>query len=57
MLSLKNGGAVCDLLPEVGGAVGRFAIDRPDILREVLVSRGQWHAPDSYDANISDLVS
>ncbi len=24
MLSLNNGGAVCDLLPEVGGAVGRF---------------------------------
>jgi len=31
--------------------------DRPDILREVLVARGQWHAPDSYDANIGDLVS
>jgi len=33
MLSLKSGGAVCDLLPEVGGAVGRFAIDGHDILR------------------------
>lgn len=24
--------------------------DRPDQLREVLVARGQWHTPDSYDA-------
>jgi glycerophosphoryl diester phosphodiesterase len=31
--------------------------DRPDILREVLVARGQWHAPDSYGASIGDLVS
>jgi aldose 1-epimerase len=33
MLSLKNGGAVCDLLPEVGGAVGRFAVGGHEILR------------------------
>lgn len=33
--------------------------DRPDLLREVLVARGQWHAPDSYGASptVSDLVS
>jgi glycerophosphoryl diester phosphodiesterase len=24
--------------------------DRPDLLREVLVARGQWHTPDSYGA-------
>lgn len=24
--------------------------DRPDVLREVLISRGQWHAPGSYGA-------
>lgn len=24
--------------------------DRPDLLREVLISRGQWHTPDSYGA-------
>jgi glycerophosphoryl diester phosphodiesterase len=24
--------------------------DRPDLLREVLVARGQWHVPDSYEA-------
>jgi glycerophosphoryl diester phosphodiesterase len=24
--------------------------DRPDLLREVLLARGQWHTPDSYDA-------
>lgn len=33
MLSLKSGGAVLDLLPEVGGAVGRFAVDGKDVLR------------------------
>jgi glycerophosphoryl diester phosphodiesterase len=33
--------------------------DRPDLLREVLIARGQWHAPDSYGASptVSDLVS
>jgi glycerophosphoryl diester phosphodiesterase len=33
--------------------------DRPDLLREVLISRGQWHTPDSYGASptVSDLVS
>jgi glycerophosphoryl diester phosphodiesterase len=30
--------------------------DRPDVLREVLVARGQWHVPDSYDASVGDLV-
>jgi glycerophosphoryl diester phosphodiesterase len=30
--------------------------DRPDVLREVLVARGQWHAPDSYDTPVIDLV-
>ncbi|MEJ1968941.1 MAG: aldose 1-epimerase [Rhizomicrobium sp.] len=33
MLSLRNGGAVLDLLPEIGGAVGRFAAGGGDILR------------------------
>jgi aldose 1-epimerase len=33
MLSLTSGGAVCDLLPEVGGAVGRFAVGGREILR------------------------
>ncbi len=33
--------------------------DRPDLLREVLVARGQWHTPDSHDASstVPDLVS
>lgn len=31
--------------------------DRPDVLREVLVARGQWRTPDSYDAPLGDLVS
>jgi len=31
--------------------------DRPDILREVLVARGQWRTPDTYDAPLGDLVS
>ena len=31
--------------------------DRPDLLREVLISRGQWFAPDTYDAALPDLVS
>ncbi|SHG09288.1 glycerophosphoryl diester phosphodiesterase [Jatrophihabitans endophyticus] len=26
--------------------------DRPDVLREVLIARGQWHAPDSREAGI-----
>lgn len=30
--------------------------DRPDLLREVLISRGQWHTPDSYDAPLTDLT-
>jgi glycerophosphoryl diester phosphodiesterase len=29
--------------------------DRPDLLRDVLISRGQWHTPDSYGAR-TDLV-
>ena len=33
MIRLKSGGAVCDLLPEIGGAVGRFTIDGHEILR------------------------
>ncbi len=33
MLTLRNGGAVLDLLPEVGGAVSRFAVDGVDVLR------------------------
>jgi aldose 1-epimerase len=33
MLSLTSGGAVCDLLPQVGGAVGRFAVGGREILR------------------------
>jgi glycerophosphoryl diester phosphodiesterase len=33
--------------------------DRPDVLRDVLIGRGQWHTPDSYGASptVSDLVS
>jgi glycerophosphoryl diester phosphodiesterase len=33
--------------------------DRPDILREVMIARGQWQPPESYDASVtvSDLVS
>jgi glycerophosphoryl diester phosphodiesterase len=33
--------------------------DRPDLLRDVLVARGQWHTPDSYGASptVSDRVS
>ena len=30
--------------------------DRPDLLREVLVARGQWHTPNSHDAALPDLV-
>jgi glycerophosphoryl diester phosphodiesterase len=26
--------------------------DRPDLLREVLIARGQWHTPDSYGAAV-----
>jgi glycerophosphoryl diester phosphodiesterase len=29
--------------------------DRPDLLRDVLIGRGQWHTPDSYGA-VTDLV-
>jgi hypothetical protein len=31
--------------------------DRPDVLREVLVARGQWRTPDTYGASLGDLVS
>jgi glycerophosphoryl diester phosphodiesterase len=31
--------------------------DRPDLLREVLVARGQWHTPDTYGATLPDLVT
>jgi glycerophosphoryl diester phosphodiesterase len=33
--------------------------DRPDLLREVLIARGQWHTPDSREVapNAPDLVS
>lgn len=27
--------------------------DRPDLLREVLVARGQWHTPDTYGATVT----
>lgn len=30
--------------------------DRPDLLREVLLARGQWHTPDTYEAALPDLV-
>ncbi len=33
MMRLTSGGAVLDLLPEVGGAVGRFTVDGVDVLR------------------------
>ena len=33
MLSLRSSGAVLDLLPEIGGAVSRFAVDGADVLR------------------------
>ncbi len=33
MLSLTSGGAVLELLPELGGAVGRFAVQGRDVLR------------------------
>lgn len=33
MLRLTSGGAVLDLLPEIGGAVGRFTVDGIDVLR------------------------
>jgi aldose 1-epimerase len=33
MIELRNGGAELDLLPEVGGAIARFAIDGRDVLR------------------------
>jgi glycerophosphoryl diester phosphodiesterase len=33
--------------------------DRPDVLREVLIARGQWHAPETYGATVPepDLAS
>lgn len=33
MLTLRRGGAVLHLLPEIGGAVSRFAVDGIDVLR------------------------
>ena len=33
MIALRSGGAVLDLLPEVGGAVSRFSVDGADVLR------------------------
>jgi aldose 1-epimerase len=33
VISLRNGGAVLDLLPEIGGAVSRFGVDGVDVLR------------------------
>ena len=33
MIRLRSGGAVLDLLPEIGGAVSRFAVDGIDVLR------------------------
>ena len=33
MATLRSGGAVLDLLPEIGGAVSRFAVDGVDVLR------------------------
>src|SRR5262249_15294953 len=33
MLALRSGGAVLDLLPEIGGAIARFAVDGIDVLR------------------------
>ncbi len=32
-IELRSGGAVLDLLPEIGGAVSRFAVDGIDVLR------------------------
>jgi glycerophosphoryl diester phosphodiesterase len=39
--------------------VGGIITDRPDLLREVLIARGQWPTPDSYgwSPTVSDLVS
>lgn len=33
LITLRSGAAVLDLLPEVGGAVGRFRVDSIDVLR------------------------
>lgn len=33
MITLRSGGAILDLLPEIGGAVSRFAVDGVDVLR------------------------
>jgi glycerophosphoryl diester phosphodiesterase len=31
--------------------------DRPDVLREVLIARGQWHAPESHGADVTPVVT
>jgi glycerophosphoryl diester phosphodiesterase len=38
-------------------SVDGIITDRPDLLREVLIARGQWHTPVSFDAPLSDAVS
>jgi glycerophosphoryl diester phosphodiesterase len=30
--------------------------DRPDVLREVLIARGQWHAPEAHGADALPVV-
>lgn len=41
------------------GGVDGIITDRPDLLREVLIARGQWRAPDGHGASptVPDLVS
>jgi glycerophosphoryl diester phosphodiesterase len=43
----------------LNAGVDGIITDRPDILREVMIARGQWQPPESYDASVtvSDLVS
>jgi aldose 1-epimerase len=36
MLTLRSGGAALDLLPEVGGAIARFAVNGIDVLRPAM---------------------
>jgi glycerophosphoryl diester phosphodiesterase len=38
-------------------AVDGIITDRPDLLREVLLARGQWHTPDSHGAALPDFVT